>query len=135
MSRNVQRFTADVFFKLLFCCQSETDGVNMIVTQKIKQALDILNCPQEVYKNSYDMALQVMPQIRQISLMRMQSLVTKLQTKPHPKMPEIDKEILIEVLKLKISAFKEIDTLVEKLSEELRKDKRFCKWIFGPIFT
>lgn len=133
MSRNVQRFTADVFFKLLFCCQSETDGVNMIVTQKIQEALSLLNCPQEVYKNSYDMALQVMPQIRQISLMRMQALVTKLQSKSHPKMPEIDRELLIEVLKLKISAFAEIDTLVEKLQEDLKKDKRFCKNNFVEI--
>ena len=128
ITKNLKKITADIFFKLLFCCQSETDGVNMIVTDKIKETLELLHCSEEIYKNSYEQAMQIMPQIRQISMMRMQSLVTKMQNKPDKRMPTITREVLIEVLKLKIKAFGEVDDLVERLSKDLKGDDRFSNF-------
>ena len=116
------------FINLKFCCVQEEEGTNMVIIEKLKDLWGYLKVTREEYIRAHDAAMQTMPQLAMVSIVKMQGLVTKYSGMAESVQENLDnaeqvKASIIQILRFKIRAFKELQALVEKLKKQCFEKK------------
>lgn len=110
-----------LYSMLITCSANEQHSIRMAIENATNDCLGMINLPGEVYAENVQAASQMIPQLKQMSQMKMQQIIVEGDKIDQASLDKITIPLLKELLTFKTAAFKKLTPIIEAIATKCKE--------------